>query len=254
MDCIVFTYYKHSVVFVDKLPVDKLQYRQRPTGNSTRNHKNVTTHVAFLKVHKAGSTTVQNLLFRFGMRHSLNILLPKSGNYLNRASQKIPLKAGEHYDIFACHTVYQKQWFDSLLPTDSVYIGIVRDPMVRMISSAYYYRDVFGVGYLKRVPHANFIHELVNYPDKYDRAFFSHTRNSMGKDFGFQHDIEPTNKSQIRKYLDQLNSQFLLVLIMEKFDESLVMLKRLLNWSLLDIIYWKMNSYKHDHTVLNSTK
>ncbi|XP_053378489.1 galactose-3-O-sulfotransferase 2-like [Mercenaria mercenaria] len=253
MACIVFTSYKHSVVLVDKLPA--LQYRQRSTRNSTSHYTNVTTHVAFLKVHKAGSTTVQNLLFRFGMRHDLNILLPKSGNYLNRASQKMSLKAGQKsYDIFACHTIYQKQWFDSLLPTDSVYIGIVRDPVERMISSAYYYRDVFGVGYLKRVPRANFIHDLVNYPDKYDTAFFSHTRNSMGKDFGFRRGIEPTNKSKIRKYLDQLNSQFLLVLIMEKFDESLVMLKRLLNWSFGDIIYLKMNSHKHEHTVLNSTE
>ncbi|XP_053402844.1 galactose-3-O-sulfotransferase 2-like [Mercenaria mercenaria] len=125
-----------------------------------------------------------------------------------------------------------------------------------MISSAFYYRDVFNVGYLKAIPHANFIHDLVNYPEKYDTAFFSHTRNSMGKDFGFHGDIEPRNtcKSQIRKYLDQLNSDFLLVLIMENFDESLVMLKRVLNWSFHDIVYFKINSHKHEHTVLNSTE
>ncbi|XP_045172791.2 galactose-3-O-sulfotransferase 2-like [Mercenaria mercenaria] len=224
------------------------------TANLSRARKNLTTHVAFLKVHKAGSTTMQNLFFRFGLRHNLNILLPKSGNYLNVASQKIPLKPGEHYDVFACHTVYRKQWFDSLLPADSVYIGIVREPVSRMISSAYYYRDVFGVGYLKRTPQANFIHNLVNFPEKYDTGFFSHTRNSMGKDFGFQRGIQQTNKTQIKKYLDQLNSQFLLVLVMEKFDESLVMMKRVLNWSFIDIIYLKTNSHKHNPIVLNATE
>ncbi|XP_045170896.2 galactose-3-O-sulfotransferase 3-like [Mercenaria mercenaria] len=211
----------------------------------------MTTHVAFLKVHKAGSTTMQNLFFRFGLKHNLNILLPKTRNYLHSADQKMPLKNGEHYDIFACHTVYEKEWFDSLLPADSVKIGIVREPVSRIISSACYYRDVFHVGYLKKIPRENFVHNLINYPSHYDPGFFSHTRNTMGKDFGFKSGIRRT---QVKRYLDKLNSEFLLVLIMERFDESLVMMKRLLNWSLSDIIYLKTNSYKHNHIVLNDTE
>ncbi|XP_053375901.1 galactosylceramide sulfotransferase-like isoform X1 [Mercenaria mercenaria] len=221
------------------------------TVNVIRARRNFTSHVAFLKVHKAGSTTMQNLFFRFGLRHNLKILLPKSGNYLHSAAQQIPLKAGEHYDIFACHTVYRRQLFDNLLPADSVYIGIVREPVSRMISSAYYYRDVFGVKYLKRIPQSNFIHNLVNFQDKYDPGFFSHTRNTMGEDFGFERGIM---QLQIKWYLDQLNSQFLLVLIMEKFDESLVMMKRVLKWSVIDIIYLKTNSYEHNPVILSATE
>jgi hypothetical protein len=212
------------------------------------------THVAFLKVHKAGSTTMQNLFFRFGIRHNLNILLPRRGNYLNSPGQKLPLKSGQHYDIFACHTVYNTKWFKSLLPADAVNIAIVRAPVDRMISSAYYYRDIFGVKYLKRIPSGNFIHNLVNFPEKYNSAFFSQTRNSMGKDFGFRNGIQQNEKDQIKSYLDKLNSEFLLVMIMEKFDESLVMLKRLLNWSFIDIIYLKTNSHKHNPIVLNATE
>ena len=216
--------------------------------------KEMKTHVAFLKVHKAGSTTMQNLFFRFGLRHNLNILLPKSGNYLNSIGQRRPLPPGEHGDIFACHTVYRTNWFKALLPADSVNIGIVREPLERMISSAFYYRDVFGVGYLKRIPRANFIHNLVNFPGKYNSAFFSQTRNSMGKDFGFPSGILPSETLRIQSYLDKLNSEFLLVMIMEKFDESLVMMKRLLNWSFVDIVYHKTNSHKHNPIILNATE
>jgi hypothetical protein len=224
---------------------------------TTRDSKTCTgmkTHMAFLKVHKAGSTTMQNLFFRFGLRHNLNILLPRSGTYLDSPGQKLPLRPGEHYDIFACHTVYRTELFKSLLPADSVNIAIVREPVDRMISAAFYFRDLIGVKYLKRIPSTNFIHNLVNFPEKYNTAFFSRTRNTMGKDFGFPKDIQPNKSAQIKAYLDKLNSEFLLVMIMEKFNESLVMMKMALNWSFVDIIYLKSNSHKHRQVVLNATE
>ncbi|XP_045186482.2 galactosylceramide sulfotransferase-like [Mercenaria mercenaria] len=225
----------------------------RYTANVTKVRKNIITHVAFLKVHKTGSTTLQHLFYRFALRHKLNILLPERGNYLGK-SLVIPLKPGEHYDILACHSVYKKGWIDGLLPTDSVKIGIIREPVERMISAAYFFRDVYSIKYLKMIPRLNFIHNLVNFPEKYDVHFFSHPRNTMGRDFGFQSGIQRTNKSLIKKYLDYLNEQFSLVLIMEKINESLVMMKRLLNWSFIDILYFEMNSHKYLRTVLNATE
>ena len=35
----------------------------------------------FAKTHKTGSTTLQNILFRFGQQHNLLFLLPKSGKH-----------------------------------------------------------------------------------------------------------------------------------------------------------------------------
>lgn len=212
------------------------------------------THLAFLKVHKAGSSTMQNIFFRFGIRNKLNILLPKFGNYLFPYTPKMPLEPSQHFDIFACHTTYKKKWFDSLLPADSVKIGIVREPVSRMISASYYHRDIANLKYLKKVPSANFIHNLVLFPEKYDNKTFSMTRNRMGSEFGFPKDISVKNTDKIKKYLDELNSQFLLVLVLEKFDESLVLMKRLLNWSLFDILYLIHNSHRHRPIVLNKTE
>ncbi|KAL4223358.1 galactose-3-O-sulfotransferase 1 [Mactra antiquata] len=219
------------------------QYRNRTRG-TIRN-------VAFLKVHKAGSTTMQNLFFRFGIRHNLNVLLPKKGNYMFNMRQAIPIKPPHTYNLFACHTRYSKPFFDSLIPTGSVNIGIVREPIDRMISAAYYYRDVWGVPYLKKIPQANFIHNLIGQQYRYDTSFYSRTRNSMGNDFGFQKGIKSSETKKIQSYLESLNSDFLLVMVVEKFDESLVMMKRLLSWSFLDIIYLKTNSHQHKPVVLN---
>ena len=231
----------------------KIHIKNNTSVQPSFRSKEPVTHIGFLKVHKAGSTTMQNLLFRFALKHDLNILVPKrsGSNYFNKLEDKIPLKPGKHYDIFACHTnSFRKGWFESLLPVDSVNIAIVREPLSRMISSAYYYRDVFGVAYLKKVPESGFIHNLIKSQHKYDNNLFSHTRNAMGRDFGLRNRTDKHNLD-LPEILKELDEQFYLVLIMERFHESLIMLKRLLKWSFIDILYLKTNSHEHNHTVLS---
>ena len=39
--------------------------------------------IAFMKTHKTASSTVQSILFRFGLDNGLNFVLPSVGNHLN---------------------------------------------------------------------------------------------------------------------------------------------------------------------------
>ncbi|WAR02627.1 hypothetical protein MAR_009185 [Mya arenaria] len=73
-------------------------------------------HVGFLKVHKAGGSTIQNILFRFGI-------------------------------------LYNESVYARLLPRDAARVAIVRDPLEVMVSGAYYHRDVWGVDYLRKNTH-----------------------------------------------------------------------------------------------------
>ena len=60
---------------------------QRPRYPSERKgHKECAkqTKIAFLKTHKCASSSVQNMLMRFGLEHELNFVLPSAGNYLGR--------------------------------------------------------------------------------------------------------------------------------------------------------------------------
>ena len=207
--------------------------------------RNKVTHVGFLKVHKAGSTTMQNLFFRFGLKHKLNIAIPKRGNHLFNKNPTIRPKYSSHYDIFACHTVYKPAWFSSLLPDNTIRIAIIREPFDRMVSAAYYNRDVWNKTYLKNVPTTNFIQNLVQYPEKYETSYFSPTKNSMGKDFGFTQDTAKSSAS-ISHYMQELDKDFALVMVTEMIDHSLVLMRRLLNWSIADIIYLPTNAHPHE--------
>ena len=207
-------------------------------------------HIGFLKVHKAGSTTMQNMLFRFGLKRNLTFVIPRTGNYFN-VSPTLPVKKGGQYDILAIHTnAFDKGQFDKILPPDKVDIGIVREPLDRMISAAYYYRDVFGVGHLRTIPKANFIQELVTHPEKYDRGAFSVTKNSMGKDFGFESNTRESDIDKILQKLKFLEKEFRLVLVVERFEESLILMKRYLGWQISDILFIPSNTHEHAATNL----
>ena len=203
-------------------------------------------HVAFLKVHKTGSSTLQNIFFRFGYRRNLTIVLPVQGNKL---TQEVPLldpTKGKTYNILAIHSKFNETFFRSIVPNDSVYIGIIRDPLEVMVSSAYYHRDIWHVPYLRSIPNEKFIQNLIRFPEKYDQEEYSLTKNSMADVFGFPKGLHVTDKKRIQSYLQYLGTIFRLVIVTEHFNESLVLLKRYLGWKLKNIIYIPINENKHD--------
>lgn len=57
----------------------------------------------------------------------------------------------------------------------------------------------------------------------------------------------------IKKHVDELAEKIDLVLIMEYFDESLVLLKRELCWDLDDVVYFKLNQRSEEYKQTNIT-
>ena len=202
-------------------------------------------HVAFLKVHKTGSSTIQNLFFRFGYKRKLSLVLPTKGNKLLPEIPLLDPLKGKSYDILAIHSRFNESVFRSIVPNDSTYIGIVRDPFEVMISSAYYHRYVWHVPYLQKAPVDKFIESLIRFPEMYDPQEYSLTKNSMADVFGFPKGFNLSDKSVIRNYLEYLGTIFRLVLITEHLNESLVLMKRYFNWRLEDILYIPLNEYRH---------
>ena len=77
------------------------------------------------------------------------------------------------------------------------------------------------------------------------------SKNLMSFNLGFPTGFPPgspdlTHDSQaVDDWLEELEWDFLLILIVEHIDESLVLLKRLMYWTLQDILYKKRNSGKY---------
>ena len=81
--------------------------REKPSPIFNVGHKcQRLSKIGFLKMHKCGGTTVQNLLFRNAMERGLNVALPKLGlsmDPMRDAMAGTPWNSAE-MDLFALHT------------------------------------------------------------------------------------------------------------------------------------------------------
>lgn len=209
-------------------------------------------HVAFLKVHKSGSTTAQNMFLRYGWNNNLTFVLPPNKNafgYPNIISLKesmtnnntLPPPEGKHFDILCNHVLYSRAAFKKFLPDDTFYIGIVREPYENFKSILNYLRPGHVFRIKSRLPGSEFLKNPAAYEPKRSPRL-TVTRSRMAVEFGFPDDIvEKSDIARAQEYIKLLDEDFGLVIVAEYFEESIVLMKRYLNWSTKDIIYLDKN-------------
>ena len=202
----------------------------------------------FLKTHKTGSSTFVNILFRYGDRRNLTFVLGPDNDHLKwpqrfRISSALPIH--RQPNILCSHTRFNKKPLNWLFPPEtSKYVTILRNPVDNFESTFNYYHlgREFGLGIDPVVALEKFLERPSSYyytSGKFVvKSFF--LRNPMMFDLGlslryFQ------NYTAVTDYIKFLNKEFDLVMIMDYFDESLVLLKRLLGWDIEDILYVKVN-------------
>uniref|UniRef100_A0A2C9KH74 Sulfotransferase domain-containing protein n=1 Tax=Biomphalaria glabrata TaxID=6526 RepID=A0A2C9KH74_BIOGL len=129
------------------------------------------------------------------------------------------------------------------MPTNSTYITILREPFSHLKSAYEYYK--IEKYFVAKAPGtfdpSNPISSFLKDPYFYSSngTNFTIIRNSQSADLGIREEHLETTRFQ--EYLETLDKDFSLVMILEYFDESLLMLKRLLCWELKDILYIPMN-------------
>ncbi|XP_068246872.1 galactosylceramide sulfotransferase-like isoform X2 [Palaemon carinicauda] len=203
-------------------------------------------HLMFLKTHKCASSTVQNIFLRYGYKHNLTFALPRSGNYLGNPQHftvdLIPpnlLPRSGKVDIFAVHTRLNVEEHSKILHNDTRWITIVRDPsaLYESLFNFFHLGDIYGVhlSLFSRVPMANLM-DLPRYGGKFGR-------NQMLFDFGYPENI---TVSELRGAIEELDNLFDLVMISEYMDESLILLRHLLCWSLHDLVYFTKNARRRE--------
>ena len=194
----------------------------------------------FVKTFKTGGTTLQNILMRHGDVNNLVFVLFKSSDSLDH---KIPFPAhktpklieGKNYNILCRHSMYKRTAMASIMPKDTVYITLIRDPVKHFISAFWYYGypQAFGIAKQKH-PMGFFVDNLDNPNFKYKFPF-----NGVLSQLGLHKSVFKDDQ-KLQHSLKQLDKEFELVLITEYFEESLILLKRLLNWRLDEMVYFKM--------------
>ncbi|XP_067257123.1 galactose-3-O-sulfotransferase 3 [Chanodichthys erythropterus] len=205
------------------------------------------TSVAFLKTHKTASSTVQNILFRFAERNNLTVALP-----ITTCDHQFcyPRPFSAHFvhqhtmppDIITNHLRFSRAELRRLMPNNTMYITILREPGA-MFESLFTYFNQYCLSF-KRVPNGS-LETFLDHPWSYYRPEEKdsmYARNTLTFDLGGDKD-RPSSEAAgyAKRFALEVERVFSLVMIAEYFDESLVLLRRLLSWDLDDVLYVSLN-------------
>ncbi|XP_013418177.1 galactose-3-O-sulfotransferase 2-like [Lingula anatina] len=211
-------------------------------------------HIVFFRVSKCSSTTLYMLLQRAVVKYRLRVLRPKTNKiHFYRVHPYRPTKITVHdakynpkltYDVLMDHMIYDADVINKMMPSDSFHLAILREPFAQFIS-AY---DYFRLWVKFRVHSAEFL----NHPHFYwnrsvsSRDKATYARNSMISELGFPDEREDLrdNDTFIQSYINFLDSALDFVIIVELLDECLVYLRRLLCWTMEDMLYSNANVQK----------
>lgn len=205
--------------------------------------------IVFMKTHKTASSTLLNILFRFGEKHKLKFAFPNGRNDFFYPSpflctQVKDYQPGECFNIVCNHMRFNPVEVAKLLPSDAVYITILRDPAQLFESSFHYYQKAIPLTWGIRGD--NKLAEFLQHPWTYYTQLGYNSfylKNMLLFDFGFDNNMREDDPRVI-KIIHNLSKQFQLVLIAEHFEESLILLKEALCWSMDDLLFFKLNARK----------
>uniref|UniRef100_A0A669C2C8 Galactose-3-O-sulfotransferase 4 n=1 Tax=Oreochromis niloticus TaxID=8128 RepID=A0A669C2C8_ORENI len=201
--------------------------------------------VIILKTHKTASSTVLNMLYRFGEERNLRFALPL-GYQL-----RYPLPFNAHrvkgyrgprameFHIMGNHMRFNKPEVEKVMPADTFYFSIIRDPVALAESSFAYYKEV-APAFRK----AKGLGDFVDDPNKYydPRLCNNHyARNLLWFDFGM--DNNANFSVELAQYGEAMIRQtFRLILVSQYFDESMILLRHALCWPLDAVVSFSLNA------------
>ena len=203
--------------------------------------------VLFLKTHKTGSSTVANIFFRYGDSNELSFVLgndPMIGwPHRFRLTHALP-RNGIRPNFLCSHTRYSQKAMHHLFPKDtSIYITILREPVDQFESVFNYveFGEVYGLGNDPTKSIKSFLRNGITFQNITASRSSVLARNPMMFDFGLDYKFYQ-NLTAVKEYIAFLEKEFDLVMIMEYFEESMVLMKRLLCWEFEDFFHIKSNT------------
>ncbi|MEQ2296190.1 hypothetical protein AMECASPLE_022397 [Ameca splendens] len=205
--------------------------------------------IMFMKTHKTASSTFLNILFRFGEKHHLQFAFPDSRNdffypSLFQRSQVKNYKPGMCFNIICNHMRFNAPEVAKLLPLDTSYITILRDPAELFESSFHYFGRL--VPFTWKIPGDDKLAEFLLDPHSYfdPKGFnYFYLKNLLFFDFGQDNTLE-LEDPQVDEGIRSISERFHLVMLVEHFEESLILLKDALCWEMDDLLFFKLNARK----------
>lgn len=215
-------------------------------------------NVLFVKSHKRGYSYVQNLFFHYGRTHNLTFLSSRRGEYSDyrrtsnsrmphldpRLAQRNHSWSSIRNDTFAPRLKYNYEKIKSIMPDDTVLVTILTDSMVlteSRVASYFPKKDdyekfasrlekIFSAPVAAPEYHASLQRGI------YDGLGPNQISYRLGLDAQHFNNID-----MITNFINTIDSQFHLVMLTDRMDESLIHLQHLLCWTSDDMLLFQHN-------------
>lgn len=207
--------------------------------------------VIFVKTLKTGSETLVNIIDRLADRRNKRVMAsPK-----NTLGFPCPFPGNteivgppEHqYDILAAHVIYDESLMRKYVRPSPFFLTILREPGSQHLS-AYNY---FAEGYQTRTweEHIAWVQTAQPVFSLSESIFINSQATQLGWYDHVAHTrAHDTNPTRVQAWLESLESNFIqsgLVILMEYFDEGMVLLRRRLQLDMHEMAFILQNSGKY---------
>ncbi|KAK6998966.1 galactose-3-O-sulfotransferase 2-like isoform X1 [Biomphalaria glabrata] len=229
------------------------------------------TNFVFIKGMKCATSTLLGVFYRFGYSRNLSFVSPLGNKiYLNWPFPMTRLDfrpSNRGYNILADHAIFTENLMSEIMPNDTIYISIVREPFSHVKSVIQYFNilNISGVPRNISDPLSVYFSSIEQYEAIYKSQYakqrwcvpdgFSLTKNLMSHCHGMPLGFPPGTKdisndhAAVESYLEHLDKKFSLIMIVEHFYESVILLRRLMCWAFKDIIFIRANVARYDFDV-----
>lgn len=241
--------------------------KKTTTTKSTTTIKTTTTSkevkcsprpVTFLKTHKTASTSLTNIILRYAEKNNFLVGLPPTrkwelGGYPAKFKPDLvdPQPSTQGFEVLAHHFRWSDE-VEKVISKNAAKITVLRDPVKNFES---------GFGFFRDYPWPQWLGEknrkvedfLDNAEQMYDKNTPWHFRakNYMAFDLGL--DYERDDDQYIKEAIQTIESRFDLVLITDRFEESVILLKDMLCMKFDDITSLKLKVRRNgDRTSLDA--
>ena len=223
----MFDSFHHSLLFFF------FSHRQATTQAVSFDTCQAVTRIVYIKTAKTGSGTTTSILDRYGFSHNLTFAVPAHGTLISRIDtiyKYTQIISRRGFNILDNHVVYERQKLDKVVP-EATYITTIRDPLTHF-ESAFADFQVAELASIKNQTHP-MTEFFMQKPFKKQFGFFND--NYQLRYFGektFSHDT-----NYFTNLFKRLDLEFDLVMILEHYVESLVLMKNLLCWKIDDVVF-----------------
>uniref|UniRef100_A0A3Q3D4B5 Galactose-3-O-sulfotransferase 2 n=1 Tax=Hippocampus comes TaxID=109280 RepID=A0A3Q3D4B5_HIPCM len=208
------------------------------------------SHIVFLKTHKTASSTILNILYRYGESRNLTFALPLNKQkqlfypyfFASHFVEGVSSRNVKEFHIMCNHMRFRKAEVAKVMPADAFYFSIIRNPVAMMESVFIYYKSI--PAFQKTQSLDDFLdNRAPNYISSAINNQYAH--NILAFDFGFDNNVTADSEDLVERTnrsIAAIERDFQLILILEYFEESMILLKHSLCWTLEDVVSFKMNS------------